>query len=46
MSRHLTVSVPARDELRAAVSWYEEKNPGLGRELLTAARECFRLIGE
>jgi plasmid stabilization system protein ParE len=28
------------------MTWYEEKSPGLGRELLAAARECFRLISE
>ncbi|HEX8434878.1 type II toxin-antitoxin system RelE/ParE family toxin [Archangium sp.] len=46
MNRQLTLSVPAREELRAAVSWYEERSPGLGQELLAAARECFRLIRE
>jgi plasmid stabilization system protein ParE len=28
------------------MTWYEEKCPGLGRELLAAARECFHLISE
>lgn len=46
MSGQLTLSTQARDELRAAMTWYEEKSPGLGRELLEAARDCFRLIRE
>jgi len=26
------------------VAWYEERNPGLGQELLDAARTCFQRI--
>jgi plasmid stabilization system protein ParE len=44
MSRKLTLSRHAREELRAAVVWYEERNPGLGQELLDAARTCFQRI--
>ena len=38
------VSAEARRELREAAVWYESRSPGLGRELLAAARECFRRI--
>lgn len=44
MSRPLTLSIPAQAELRAAVSWYEARSPGLGREFLDTARACFRRI--
>ena len=46
MSRPLTFSADAREELRAAMTWYEERSPGLGRALLDEARDCFRLIHE
>ncbi len=44
MSRPLTFSVEARRELREAVLWYEARSPGLGQELLAAARDCFRQV--
>jgi plasmid stabilization system protein ParE len=44
MSRKLVLSVEARRELREATVWYETHRPGLGQELLAAARECFRRI--
>ncbi|WP_224369147.1 hypothetical protein [Hyalangium versicolor] len=44
MSPKLTLSVEARRELREATVWYETRSPGLGHELLMAARDCFRRI--
>jgi plasmid stabilization system protein ParE len=34
----------ARAELDAAVAWYEDQRPGLGRQLLAAVREAFDRI--
>jgi plasmid stabilization system protein ParE len=44
MSRKLMLSAEARRELREAAAWYETLSLGLGRELLAAARDCFRRI--
>ncbi len=44
MSRRLTLSAEARQELREAVNWYETRGLGLGRQLLGEARECFHRI--
>ncbi|WP_224247622.1 hypothetical protein [Hyalangium gracile] len=44
MSSKLTLSAEARRELREATVWYESRSSGLGRELLAAARDCFRRI--
>lgn len=44
MSRKLTLSAEARRELREATVSYEMRNRGMGRELLMAARDCFRRI--
>lgn len=38
------LSAEARRELREAAAWYETHSLGLGRELLEAARDCFRRI--
>lgn len=42
--RSLIVDRDAEDELAAAVSWYDERRPGLGKELFVAVDETFRLI--
>ena len=46
MSRDVRIDSSASDELAAAVRWYEEQRPGLGRELLTAVDAAIELIGQ
>jgi len=42
--RTLIVDRDAEEELSAAVSWYDERRPGLGEEFFVATDETFRLI--
>ena len=44
MSKPLRIDREAQEELGAAVSWYEDQRPGLGRELLDAVDETLRRI--
>lgn len=44
MSKPLRIEEAARFELRAAVAWYEEKRPGLGREFLAEVQHTLELI--
>jgi plasmid stabilization system protein ParE len=44
VSKPLRVEEGARDELRAAVAWYEEKRPGLGREFFAEVQRTLELI--
>lgn len=44
MSKPLRVEDAARDEIRAAVAWYEEKRPGLGAEFFVEVRRTVALI--
>jgi plasmid stabilization system protein ParE len=42
--KRIRVEDAARDELRAAVAWYEEKRPGLGAEFLAEVQGTLELI--
>lgn len=42
--RKLIVDREAEEELTAAASWYDQKRPGVGGELVLAVEEAFRLI--
>jgi toxin ParE1/3/4 len=42
--KRLHVEDAARDELRAAVTWYEEARPGLGREFFAEIQYTLELI--
>jgi plasmid stabilization system protein ParE len=44
MSRKLQLSAEARRELHEAAAWYESRSLGLGRELLSDARDYFRRV--
>lgn len=44
MSKPIRVEDAARDELRAAVAWYEEKQPGLGSEFFAEVERTLELI--
>lgn len=44
MTQRLRVEDAARDELRGAVAWYEEKRPGLGAELVAEVEGTLELI--
>lgn len=44
MIRRLRVEDAAREELRAAVAWYEERRPGLGEEFLAEVHGTLELI--
>lgn len=46
MSKRVTLSPAARDELRAAAKWYDDARPGLGLEFLAATRVAVRRIRE
>lgn len=40
MSRRVSIERAAREELAAAMEWYEERRPGLGEELLDSVDEA------
>ena len=42
--RRLDVRPVARDEIRAAMDWYEEQSPGLGLEFLRALRAVLAAV--
>lgn len=42
--RELVVDKAAEDELTAAVSWYEDKRPGVGQDFLAAVDATFELL--
>jgi toxin ParE1/3/4 len=42
--RSLIFDRDAEEELSAAVSWYDERRPGLGKEFFVAVDETVRLI--
>ena len=44
MSKPIRVEDAARDELRAAVAWYEERQPGLGGEFFGEVERTLDLI--
>ena len=45
MTRRVRIESAAREELAAAVQWYEEQRPGLGGEFLDSVHEAItRLI--
>lgn len=44
MKKRLRVEDAARDELRAAVGWYEKKRPGLGADFLAEVQGTLELI--
>lgn len=44
MSRDVRIEAAARDELAAAVEWYEEQRPGLGDELLDEVEASLQQI--
>ncbi len=46
MSYPVGLRPEARDELAAAIDWYEEKGPGLGESLLAAVHAGLARIGE
>ena len=45
MSKPIRVEDAARDELRAVVAWYENKQPGLGGEFFSEVERTLDLIG-
>lgn len=44
MSKPVRVEDGARDELYAAVAWYEQKRPALGREFFAEIQRTLELI--
>ncbi len=44
MTAHVHVEDAARDELAAAVAWYDERRPGLGVDVLTEVQHTLELI--
>ena len=44
MSKPVRVEDAARNELRAVIAWYEDKQPGLGGEFFAEVERIFRLI--
>lgn len=44
MSKPVRVEDAARNELRAVVAWYEDKQPGLGEEFFVEVERILQLI--
>ncbi len=42
--RQVVIDRAAEEELEAAAAWYDDEDPGLGRDLLTAVEETFYLV--
>ncbi len=42
--RQIVIDRAAEEELEAAAAWYDDEDPGLGRDLLTAVEETFYLV--
>jgi plasmid stabilization system protein ParE len=46
MSSPIRITRIARDDLRSAARWYEDRQVGLGRAFLSEVRKTFDQIGE
>ena len=46
MTCHIRIESAAREELAAAVQWYEEHRPGLGAELLDSVHDAINRLLE
>jgi plasmid stabilization system protein ParE len=44
VSKPVRIEDAARNELRAVVAWYEDKQPGLGGEFFTEVERILQLI--
>ena len=46
MTRRLVLRKEAREDVASAATWYDDQEPGLGKDFVTEARQLFRQIAE